>query len=349
MYEKKESAKVVKSVAKQLGMSESAVYKILANPIEFSEKTVRRVRDACARLHTESVSTGGVSVGIILPARPLYFWKEAVQGAEKCKADWKRLRGVTVRLAYRYYADASDKGDAEQIFASPDECACGNVLFPVSGKQCRAFAEQTDKPLVIFNEARDYMNAEWFAALPNVCYVGADGYDEGVKAASILLPRLHGMHTICILVTSSGGDAQTIRMRVNGFCDGVRRVNPSVEIREIGLDIKSKASASVLAGKLNGCYDYGGLDCIYVTSGVTHVACEAVEKIRRRRGDVRTQVIGHELSAADKRWLTEGSLSGYVKQDVYSQAYAAVDRILRRVLDGKLMQTEYFRSSLFIR
>jgi hypothetical protein len=92
------------------------------------------------------------------------------------------------------------------------------------------------------------------------------------------------------------------------------------------------------------------VDCLYISSGVTHIACAALEKIERRLGrPVSTFVIGHECSSADRRYLMEGRQRGYIKQDVYAQGFHALKDIAKAALGGTGLTRRLYPSSVFIR
>ncbi len=92
------------------------------------------------------------------------------------------------------------------------------------------------------------------------------------------------------------------------------------------------------------------MDCVYISSGVTHIASAAVDKLARRQGvPLSTFVIGHECSAADKRYLLEGRQRGYIKQDVYTQGAEAVRDAVLAACGNRLPERRLYSSSVFIR
>ncbi len=356
---------VIRKISRDTGCSESSVYKILANPIGFSKATVDAVRLAAESyglrvgepVHRRDTGDA-LRIRVVLPARPLYFWREAVLGMERSRERLEEERGVPIRLQYAYYNYPFDESECERILTfSNEELPDALIIFPIAQDVCRRFLETNEAadrmPIILFNDRLDYMTDDWFAAHPHVGFVGPDGYSEGIAAAHLIdrcAPRARRVAVVC---SRHDHAARTSDDRIRGICTTIASESPEIVIHRVELDPTERIAPATLARKLIGCYTEAsedGLDCIYISSGVTHIACAAVEKLERRLGrPLATCVIGHECSAADKRYLLEGRQGGYIKQDVYTQGIEAVrDAVLCAC--GEVMPTRrVYPSSVFIR
>jgi hypothetical protein len=114
--------------------------------------------------------------------------------------------------------------------------------------------------------------------------------------------------------------------------------------------LAQELTPAALARRLIDCYETGNVDCLYIPTGVTHIACAAIEKIERRLGcPLATFVIGHEYASADRRYLMEGRQRGYIKQDVYTQGLHALKDVAEACLNGAQLTGRLYPSSIFIR
>ncbi len=374
----KNKRNAVRMIARDIGYSESSIYKILSNPFSFSPATVETVRRAAAaygiglgeegepsaaeRVPRELSDAGAhptselpiLRIAVIIPARPLYFWREAMLGIEKSKARLEEEQRVSIRLRYVYHnfpaAEAENRRILEDAMAEDPD---GLILFPVGGTLFSDFLDEADAralPTVIFNDTQDYMTDEWFRAHPHIGSVGPDCYEEGRSAAGLSVTGCGEIRRLAVICTRHQHSAQASETRVRGMCDGVREAFPDVAITHVELDPTERLAPSTLARHLYACYAEGAVDCLYISNGVTHIASAAIEKLERRLGTaLSTCVIGHECSAADRRYLLEGRQRGYIKQDVYTQGMVAVRQVVLSCLLGAPAERCLFRSSVFIR
>ncbi len=352
---------VIRRIARDTGYSESSIYKILANPFGFSRATVDAVRHAAEvyGMHVGESSErarveGGapLRIGVVLPARPLYFWREAVLGMEKSKLRMESELGISIHMQYAYYSYPFDEAECARILSFTEwERPDALIVFPVEKEACRAFLESVAAmPVILFNETQDYMTDAWFDAHPSVGYIGPDGYDEGKEAARLIRQCAPEARRVAVVYSRHDYGARTSDDRVRGICAAFGAEDPPVDILHVELDPSENMAPATLARRLVDCYEDGPLDCVYISSGVTHIAAAAVEKIERRRGEpLPTFVIGHECSAADKRYLLEGRQRGYIKQDVYTQGAEAVRDAVLCARGETVPERRLYRSSMFIR
>ncbi len=357
----------IRRISRDTGLSESSIYKILANPLSFSRSTADTVRRAAEAYGIGPDEEGGASAeatertlrfGVILPSRPLYFWREAVMGLKKSKARLEKELGVTIKLIYAYQSfplddTFSDRRMADLVAEAPD----GYVVYPVGGEICRAFVEATTHgpngapvPTVVFNDRQKFMTDEWFSAHPHIGYVGPDCYDEGRRAALLATSLGRELYRVAVICTRHHSSATASTLRSRGMCDHLQELCPAVKITHIEVDPTERLAPPSLARRLDAEWQEGEVDCLYITSGVTHMACAALEKLERRRGaPIDACVIGHELSTADRRYLLEGRQRGYIKQDVYTQGVDALSGLVYACLEGRPIGKKLYLSSIFIR
>ncbi len=354
---------VIRRISRETGCSESSVYKILANPMGFSKATVDAVRrvaegyglrvgEPARRSHTDM---DALRIRVVLPARPLYFWREAVLGMEKSCTRLEVEQGISVRLQYAYYSYPFDEAECERILTFSDgDRPSALILFPTEQPSCRRFLarnETTEQiPVILFNDILDYMTDDWFAAHPHVGSIAPDGYDEGASAAHLIHGCSPDIRRVAVVYSRHDHGARTSDDRVRGVCDTLAAESPATDICRVELDPTEHMAPANLARHLSAAYRDTVPDCVYISSGVTHIACAAVEKLERRRGEpLSTFVIGHECSAADKRYLLEGRQRGYIKQDVYTQGAEAVRDAVLCAMGEDTPARRFYRSSVFIR
>ena len=97
---------IINEIARRTGMSAYSVCKFLSDPFGFSDKTAATVR----RLYKElggGGEDGRMSVGICIPNRPVYFWREAVRGINAAHRELKE-RGTELKLEFRYGEGSRD-------------------------------------------------------------------------------------------------------------------------------------------------------------------------------------------------------------------------------------------------
>ena len=141
------------------------------------------------------------------------------------------------------------------------------------------------------------------------------------------------------------------KRRIAGFTHAATEINPGLSVRTDFVAVNGKLAAAFLAARIEPEILSGGMDCIYVSTGVTHIASAAIAKVRRRNclpPGTYPLCLGHECSPSDRLYLLDGTQCGYVKQDIYSQARAAVEHLAEAFLSGATMQDVYIRSSVLI-
>ena len=241
------------------------------------------------------------------------------------------------------------------------------ALEPFSGEGCNAYilypadcpaflrfftAIPSGVPVVLFNDLpEDPDRLRTLRERPLTVYVGADNYDEGILAAHVLGARLSGMRNVLALLSEDSLGTTAAKRRIAGFTHAATEINPGLSVRTDFVAVNGKLAAAFLAARIEPEILSGGMDCIYVSTGVTHIASAAIAKVRRRNclpPGTYPLCLGHECSPSDRLYLLDGTQCGYVKQDIYSQARAAVEHLAEAFLSGATMQDVYIRSSVLI-
>lgn len=312
---------IIKEIASRVGISESSVCKILSDPFGFSGKTVTAVRSIYQQYSNTGISGDGIGIGVIIPNRPVYFWKEAVRGINsRCRELCQS--GIKVHIKYSYCG--ADGGVAD---ACGTDCAA-YIVYP-------SLVKLPDAPVVMLNGViKDALG-------DTAVYVGADGYSEGVMAAGIIREN-KSIRSIAAVSPENAGES--VKNRLRGFADAALRDCPERKISIIEQELSDTAAASFLAKKLSRS---GSLpDCIYVCTGKTHVAGAAIVKLMAAEKKP-MYCIGHEYSDADRRYLEQGIELGYVAQNAYAQGYAAMEQIASYLTGGD-MRSVLIPSEMFM-
>ena len=317
---------VIKDISKKLGLSESTVKKIISDPFAFSDKTSNEVLKLYNQSKTKIVSNCPV-VGVLIPKRPMFFWKDVTAGMNDCI----KSSGKNVKLSFLYYTRDYSIPASDWDTQSLD----GFICYPYDKRHSELESKMAQKPCIIFNEEDAILNEE---GNPKGVFIGPDGYDEGVKAASLL----KGQSVEHVAIVRINGKV-TVDKRIRGFKDQLKSMMPNVKTTVIMLKNLSEISSAILAKKLA---DAGFPDCVYVTTGATYVGGGAIAKLRDKT-DKRMVLVGHELCQADKKYLADGTMLGYVIQDAYMQGYCAAE-LMFKMLEQKSIESVYVESKVVL-
>lgn len=357
MQNRRREREILERIASQTGLSVSSVYKIRSDSFAFSQETAEQV-ERLARQYGlgPGVAPGAdLRIGVLIPCRPAYFWREAAQGMREGRRRWEKASGRRVQLLFFYYGPSDPGlGPAQPALSQLAQAGCdGYVLFPVGQDCCLDFIRRGRgaKPLVLFNDLPRGWEPGLLQGGPDLCCIGADSREEGEKAAEILGAALPGARHILTALTYDSQNATAALARIGRFRERVLEADPRALLEPLQLKGESKLTPALLAGEIWRIHQHLPVDCIYISSGVTHLVCRAVEKLRRRYGEGRAGMvcIGHELLPSDRKYLLDGIEAGYVKQDVYRQGRAAVEALLSFLWEGVPLENQYFPSSRFIR
>ncbi len=352
------NSRLIARIARECGLSVSCVYGILNGDAGFSASHRVMVEELA---HTYGLSTSpqpqdhaDITLGIIIPKLPGYFWNEAIAGIKNAIASY-RASGVRIKPVFRYFSPNLFENADERLIAGLRETPCdGYILYPLLRDQLWQFFATLDEstPIVVFN---DYFSIEeqkrYFRARLRCAYVGADSYAEGRQAAAVMRPHISDGNHLLALVIGPAEYLSAGLSRVQSFVTQIQTDAPHVQVESLPIEVTKKTSAALLAGELESRLLAHRLDGVYVSAGFTHIAAAAIRKICRRHGinELTIPCVGHEISPSDKPYLADGILRGYVRQDIYCQGRVAVRQIIENLLSDAPMRDAIVRSSLYVK
>ena len=264
---------------------------------------------------------GQYAVYCILPDIPNFFWKEAFHGM----MDHQLSKEVPVK--YNVYTKL---GDTETVLLYLEEAKRLDVrvliIAAVLEPAVREILEELVKErLVIFLSEQE--------ELVNSFYVGSDAYQDGYT-----LGRKYGEvfsdRELIMLSTEREGN---IRLRLQGFRDGVRSVDESLlqkgkvlQVAHDAMIFKRSASAnlaSMLAEHLKESSRY----CLYIPWGVPQLPV-AIGKLRKEENQI--LCLCHDGEQVNSAFIS-------CNQDVYSQGKMAIQAANAFVLHGTYPKEKY--------
>lgn len=348
----------VRRIAEQTGLTISSVYKILNGSSGFSAGTRQRVEALAAQLQLRPLrppDSRDLTLGVLLPEHPAYFWNEAIRGIKSTAQALQERLGIRIKPIFRFLHFPLDGTEIETALCGFAEADCrAYIVYPIDHPAFRDFMDTLppELPVMLFNDLpEDVSFSQRLLERPMTAYVGADHEKEGADAARILGERLGGMHRVLALLSEDSRMATAARLRIDGFTRVVRELQPSIRVEVQSLAADGKLTPGFLAARIESDILNGKLDCLYVSSGVTHVASAAIAKVRRRNClplAACPLCLGHECSPSDRPYLLDGTQCGYVKQDVYTQARIAVEQVVTALSDGTPPTDGCVRSSVFV-
>ncbi|MBE7024972.1 MAG: hypothetical protein E7408_02820 [Ruminococcaceae bacterium] len=246
-------------LARKCNISVSAAYKALYHKRGVDAKTREKV---FAAADTVPVATAGgkPSVGVVLPARPGYYWDAVYRG----------IKSEIPSSAEAHFAFFSSLGSGSEglhaidFVQNLDLCIVAPASAPVV--QARVAALAMKKPLVYVNEG---------LPTPHVATVCGNHYNDGYRLGVAYNSVFPDKKRILALHVHNGLGAQ---MRTNGFIDAISEGGASI-IGNISLEDISAPLASVIARKIKADY-MEEFDCLYCATGVTNYVCLALQKLK---------------------------------------------------------------------
>lgn len=348
---------LIGKISARTGLAASSVRKILNGASGYSVATRRQVEALASELASGQMPAQNQDIwkiGIMIPEHPSYFWGEAILGIRQAirsiQAECERQVEAVMRFVHFPLTEQSIS--VTLSFLREQNCNA-YILYPIDNP---AFLELFDSlpatvPVVLFNDLPGNADLSRHLRSRNLtAYIGADSYDEGVRAARILGARISRMQHILALITEDSVSATAAQKRIGGFTHICREINPQISIRTETVALSGTLTSAFLAAHIEPEILKDRLDCLYVSSGVTHIASAAIRKVQKRnclpigKGPL---CIGHECSPSDRPYLLDGTQCGYIKQDIYAQAQAAIRSVLDALRTGKMTDT-YIGSSVYI-
>ena len=320
MNVKKQNQPTVDTVAKCAWVSKSTVSKALNNCLSVSTDTKAKVLKAAnAVQYAPALQKQAVSVGIVMPGAPQYFWGQVMQGAKEAAHE----HSVTCRFAL-YGSGEQDALHALNSLPGTDALLVMPTGYPSFQARLRALVEE--KPMVLING-----RVEAYGSF----YVGEDGYQDGRRLAQVSLPMLWEYPRLICLDAEEYD--QMARLRVQGFLDTVREQAPDVVlVGNLMIQDTSRCMAARLARLLEP-FARVGFDSVFVSSGIVAQVCQALRKMGIAG---RIKCVGFENPPANREFWQNGTIYALVAQDARGQGRRGVE-LLSRYVSEKVLPQRY--------
>ena len=319
-------------VAREAGVSQSAVSRVFSEHGSASAQTVQKVHHAAAKLGyrpnilARSLITGKSRIiGVIVAYLENQFYPEALEKLSSAL----QAKGYHVLVFLASNSQDDIDGVVTEIL---DYQVDGIVIASASlSSSLSAQCEKADIPIVMFNRIDDLSNAS---------YVTSDNYKGGFEIAKYLISCGH--HKISYIAGWEG--ASTQRDRENGFQDGLRHYGYSCHSRAIGN--YNHKDAITAAHKLFDTDDKP--DALFVCND--HMAFAVMDVIRHHYGlsipdDV--AVIGYD-DTPPASWPSYALTT--MRQPTSQMIDACVDILITRIeQDGTDVSNQVIESPFIIR
>lgn len=351
-------SRLIARIARECDLSVSGVYGILNGDPGFSS-THRTMVEELARRYGLTLTgpesdPADITLGILIPKLPGYFWNEAIAGMKRAVAIYREA-GLRIKLLFRYFSPDLTEDTDDRLIEGFAETPCdGYILYPLLRERLWRFCTELapEIPLLVFNDwPCQPEQRHFFDTRPASTYVCADNRFEGEQAAAIMEPHIIGAKHLVALTVGPKDYLGAGLARMEGFTTRMRTIAPYPEIEVLPMEVAKKTSASLLAAQLEPRLLDRCLDGVYVTAGFTHIAAAAIRKICRKHGadELSIPCIGHESAPSDKPYLLDGILRGYVRQDIHTQGLIAIREVVEQRLHHALMRPAVVRSSVYVK
>ncbi|MBE7063350.1 MAG: LacI family DNA-binding transcriptional regulator [Clostridia bacterium] len=312
-------------LAKKCNISVSAVYKALYHKRGVDAKTREKVF-AAADTVPIAMAGGKPSVGVVLPARPTYYWDALYQGIQS-----ELPAEIDVHFAFfPSLGSGNVSGHAIDYVQNLDLCIIAPSFAPAVQAKIAALA--MEKPIIYVSEG---------LPTPHLAAVCGNHFDDGYRLGTALTSVFPEKKRILALHVHNGLGAQ---MRTNGFVRAVSKAGATI-VGNIELEDISAPLASVIARAIKADY-IGRFDCLYCATGVTHYTCLALHKLKLTDDII---CIGYENPRANSAYIESGRIRLLSVSNAFEMgrtaAKIATAKLLRNVDPPE--ETVYIPSKIF--
>ncbi len=314
-------------LAKQCDISASAVYKALYHKRGVDAKTREKVFAAAPPDALPRAAAGEKpSVGIVLPAKPSYYWDSVYRGI-------KEELNASVDAHFAFF---SSLGSGHEGVHAIDYVRDLDLIIvaPASAPsvQAKIAALAAEKPIVYVSDG---------LPTPQIATICGNHYDDGFQLGLTFSSVFPQKKRILVLHVHNGLGAQ---LRTNGFIRAISE-NGAEIVGNIELEDISAPSASVIARAIKAQY-LGKFDCLYCATGVTHYVCLALQKLKLSDDIV---CIGYENPKANAEYIENGRIRLLSVSNAYEMGCRAARTALDALLLGKKPEsaTIYIPSTIF--
>ncbi len=314
-------------IAKECNISTSAVYKALYHKRGVDAKTREKVFAAAAGMDVPKATAGGKpSVGIVLPARPTYYWDALAKGIKDALPS-----SIDAHFAFFSSLGSGHEGvHAIDYVRDLDICIIAPAFAP--SVQAKIAALAMERPIIYVSEG---------LPTPHVATVCGNHYDDGYRLGEAYAAEFPDKKRILALHVHNGLGAQ---MRTNGFIRAITEAGASI-VGNIELEDITAPLASVIARAIKADYE-GKFDCLYCATGVTSYVCLALHKLRIADDII---CVGYENPKANAQYIESGLIRLLSVSNAYEMGRTAA-QIAIQVLSGNQKtnkETVYIPSKIF--
>ncbi len=314
-------------LAKQCNISASAVYKALYHKRGVDAKTREKVF-AVASPDAIPKATAGAkpSVGIVLPAKPSYYWDAVYHGIQSVLPS-----SIDAHFAFFSSLGSGHEGVHAVDYIKDLDLA---IIAPASAPsvQAKIAALAAEKPIVYVSDG---------LPTPQIATICSNHYDDGLQLGRAYTSVFPDKKRILALHVHNGLGAQ---LRTNGFIRAISDSGAEI-IGNIELEDISAPSASVIARAIKAQY-LGKFDCLYCATGVTHYVCLALQKLKLSEDIV---CIGYENPKANAQYIENGRIRLLSVSNAFEMGRSAARTALDALTLGKKPENEtiYIPSTIF--
>ena len=303
---------IINCIAEAAGVSASTVHRALTNCGNVDPRTKARILAAAGELQGESAVPATAPIGVLMRARPRYFWGPAFTAIQSTAAALSLPLATAMCGDYEsdtdflYCLDTLEKRHAGIFIVVPGDAAVCEQSF-------RRLADLTARaPVIFLCESHD---------LPGRYYAGSHPETDGISFAEAVRPMMpQGAR---ILVIDSGRHAVVDR-RSEAFLSTVSGYDPTARtVGHVNVSLFENAGAqpSLLARHIDERY-HGTFDTVFVAQGILPQVASALYKLRLH-GKVRC--FGCENPPANRQFIENGTIHAVLEQDIVGQATAAAE------------------------
>ncbi len=223
---------ITKKISDELGYSKSTVSRALNNCGGVDIATKERIIDAALKYGYRRYLSA--DIGIVMPAVPRCFWKNAQILL------MNKLEKVGVEKRVFLYPGRYDVEDALRCVTEAIDCGISVLVAAVPDtKEIREKLEEySDKLLIILFEED--------VEVKNAFYVGENHFESGYKLISTYMDNFKGRNRF---VSVCGRESNVVQLRL----DGIKKFLAEKDflLKEMNIPMNKNAGASVIARMLN--------------------------------------------------------------------------------------------------
>lgn len=314
-------------LSQKCNISISAVYKSLYHKKGVDAQTRETVFAALDAPPPKAIRGNKPSVGIVLPAKPSYYWDALYRGIKQ-----ELSSAVDAHFAFFSSLGSGHEG-VHSIEYVKDLDLCIIAPSVASSVQARIAALAEEKPIIFVSEG---------LPLPQICTVCDNHYDDGYRLGTAFTAAFPDKKRILALHVHNGLGAQ---IRTNGFAKGISEGDASI-IGNIEFDDISAPLASHIARAIKAQYA-GKFDTLYCATGVTPYVGLAFQKLRFTNEIL---CVGYENPKGNAMYIENGQIGMLSVSNAYKMGQTACRIACDYLLHGKYPteKTIYIPSEIFL-